>query len=65
MWAKIQDLIKEYYQELRFKVTWPKYEELQGNTVIVLVASLIIAVIIFGVDFAFSKGLSYFYGLFA
>ena len=44
------DNIKTYlqtsYDELTSKVTWPSWKELQSNTVIVAVASIIIALII-------------------
>ncbi len=34
-------------------VTWPTWKELQSNTIIVVVASVMIALIIFVMDFAF------------
>ena len=47
---KITLYVKESYNELVNKVTWPSFQELQDSTVLVLVASLIIAMIIFAMD---------------
>ena len=50
--AKVVQFIKESYDEMTQKVTWPTWGELQNSAVLVLVASLIIALIVF----AFDKG---------
>ena len=42
--------VKESYNELLNKVTWPNWQNLQSSTILVLVASLIIALIIFVMD---------------
>ena len=42
--------IKESYNELINKVTWPTWSDLQSTTVVVIVASLILALLIFGMD---------------
>jgi preprotein translocase subunit SecE len=49
---KIKLYIKESYYELVNKVTWPSWEELQSSTVLVLVASIIIALVVFAMDSA-------------
>ena len=61
---RLREIFSAYADELLNKVHWPRYEELQSNTITVLVASLIIATAIALMDFAFSKGLSLVYGLF-
>ena len=48
--------IKESYNELVHKVTWPTWANLQGSTIAVLVASLILSLIIFLMD-SISNGL--------
>jgi len=48
--------VKESYNELLHKVSWPSWSSLQSSAVLVLVASLILALIIFVMD-AISKGL--------
>jgi preprotein translocase subunit SecE len=40
----------ESYNELVNKVTWPTWSNLQSSTIVVLVASIILALIIFGMD---------------
>jgi len=47
--SAVAEYIKESYIELTEKVTWPTWRELQ-STVLVLVAALIIALVIFGMD---------------
>jgi len=46
------------------KVTWPKWSELQSSAIVVMVASLIFALVIFVMDFAFKGLLEWVYGLF-
>lgn len=53
--AKIVQFIKESYQEMTQKVTWPTWGELQNSAVLVLVASAIISLVIFAMD----KGANY------
>ncbi|AMQ00296.1 MULTISPECIES: preprotein translocase subunit SecE [Pedobacter] len=48
--ASIVQFIKESYEEMTQKVTWPTWGELQNSAVLVLVASFIIAVVIFAMD---------------
>jgi preprotein translocase subunit SecE len=47
--------IKGAYNELVHKVTWPTFKELQSSTIIVMVASVIIAVVILCMDLAFEN----------
>lgn len=51
--AGITQYIKESYTELVEKVSWPTFEELQESVVIVMIASLIIAMIVFLMDGGF------------
>lgn len=48
---KVTNYIKESYDELMHKVTWPTWSELQNSTVLVTVASIIIALMVFVMDF--------------
>jgi len=61
---KIAAYIKDSFDELVHKVTWPTWEELQNSSVVVAIASLIIALIIFVMDQVFSKLMSVFYDFF-
>ena len=45
--------IKESYNELVYKVSWPTQKQLVNSSVLVLIASIIIAVIIMVIDFIF------------
>ena len=42
----LQD-IEDSYNELRYKTSWPTKSQLAGSTVVVMVASIIIAAVIF------------------
>ena len=61
---KIGTYIKDSFDELLHKVSWPTWDELQNSAVVVAVASLIIALIIFLMDSVFSKLMELFYDLF-
>jgi preprotein translocase subunit SecE len=62
MLQRLGNWYKEISHELLSKVSWPTWEELQGSTTVVLIASLIISVIIFAVDSLFNYGLQFIYG---
>lgn len=60
---KIKLYIRESYNELVHKVTWPTWASLNSSTIVVVIASLILALIIFVMD-VISKGiLDTIYGL--
>jgi len=61
---KIKKFILESYEELRHKVSWPKYSDLQSSSVLVLVASLIFAIVIGLIDLAFDNILTWYYNAF-
>ena len=46
---------KNSYNELAHKVTWPSLQQLIGSTKVVLIASVIFAVVVFAMDFAFNE----------
>ena len=47
--------VKESYNELVHKVTWPTFAQLQNSTVEVMVASLIFAIVILAMDISFEN----------
>ena len=55
--------IKESYNELMHKVTWPTMASLLSSSRLVIVASLIIAVIIFVMDTVSNSALQFIYKL--
>ncbi|MDR1557175.1 MAG: preprotein translocase subunit SecE [Tannerellaceae bacterium] len=58
---KILNYFKESYNELVYKVSWPTRIELSNSAVVVMFASLIIAVLIFVVDLGFENIMQIFY----
>lgn len=48
--SKFGEYVKSSYDELVHKVSWPTFKELQSSAVVVAVASLVIAVIVFVMD---------------
>ena len=59
--AKVVEFIKESYDEMLHKVTWPTWIELQNSAALVLVASLIIALIVLVMDQVSSNVMQLFY----
>jgi preprotein translocase subunit SecE len=51
--SQITQYFKDSYEELVTKVTWPTWRELQGSSVLVFVASIIIAAVVFIMDWVF------------
>jgi preprotein translocase subunit SecE len=62
--SKVIAYFKESYDELMHKVSWPTWSELQGSAIVVSIASLIIAFVVFLMDEAFRNTLLQFYKLF-
>ncbi len=60
---KIKSYIADSYKELTQKVTWPTWPELQNSAIIVMVASLIIAIVVYAMDMVSSELMSFIYGL--
>ena len=52
---KFIDYCRTCYDELAHKVTWPTLKELTGSAMLVLTASLIIAIVVFVMDITFEK----------
>tara|TARA_B100000214_G_scaffold101963_1_gene71222 strand:- start:780 stop:971 length:192 start_codon:yes stop_codon:yes gene_type:complete len=61
---KKESYIKSSYDELLNKVSWPSWSELQNSSVVVAIASIIIALIIYLMDQTFSNILNIFYSFF-
>ena len=51
--SKFREYISETVTEMVHNVSWPTWKEPQSNTIIVVSASIIIALMIFAMDFAF------------
>jgi len=61
---KIKAYIKDSYNELVHKVSWPTWSELQSSAMVVLVASLIIGLMVFGMDTVFQLVMNLIYSSF-
>ncbi|MCR4964249.1 MAG: preprotein translocase subunit SecE [Bacteroidales bacterium] len=55
---KIVNYFKDMYEELVHKTTWPTMQELGNSVIVVSIASLIIALIVFLMDFIFNMGMN-------
>jgi len=62
--AKIITYFEETYNELVHKVSWPTWKELQSSAVLVGIATLIIAFVIFLMDYSFDNLMHLFYKMF-
>ena len=47
--------VKESYNELVNKVTWPTFPQLQNSTIVVMVASVIFVVVVLAMDLSFEN----------
>ena len=61
---KIKAYLKEVYNELMNKVSWPSWAELQSSALVVMIASLLFALVIFAMDFSFREVMGFIYELF-
>lgn len=55
--------LNDSWQELSTRVTWPGWEKLQSSSLLVLVATLVLAVIVFAVDWVFQLMMETIYAL--
>ena len=61
MLKRVLDYCKESYEELVHKVSWPSRSELTGSAVVVLSASLLIALVVFAMDQFFESLMGFVY----
>ncbi|MCR5547602.1 MAG: preprotein translocase subunit SecE [Bacteroidales bacterium] len=60
---KFINYCKESFIELTKKTTWPTWEKLQSSAILVLVATVILAALLWVVDFAFQHLMTAIYTL--
>jgi preprotein translocase subunit SecE len=53
--AGIKTYIEESVDELTNKVSWPTWSELQSSGIVVLIATFIVAALIYLMDFSFGQ----------
>ena len=61
--SKFINYLKESYAELTKKVSWPSWDKLQNSAIVVMVASVIFALVIFAMDYCFQNLMSFIYTL--
>ena len=61
--SKFINYLKESYTELTKKVTWPTWDKLQNSALLVLGATMILALVVFVMDFAFQHLMEFVYAL--
>ena len=61
--SKFINYCKESYVELTKKVTWPSWPKLQSTALLVMVATVILALVLFVIDFAFQHLMTLIYTL--
>jgi preprotein translocase subunit SecE len=61
---KFTVFVKESYKEMMEKVSWPKWEQLQQSTMIVLGATLFITAIVALMDLIANGSMKFIYSLF-
>lgn len=57
-----RQFVKEVVAELR-KVAWPSRQEVVAYSIVVLVGSVVIAAMVFGMDYVFTKGVLKLFGV--
>ncbi len=58
---KIRSYVIESFDELKTKMTWPTWTNLQSTTGVVLLAIVFLTIIIFGMDFVSNQLLKFIY----
>ena len=61
MFKKIFNYCKDCYDELAHKTTWPSRAQLTHSAMVVLTASLVIALVVFAMDFVFQHVMNFVY----
>ena len=61
--SKFINYLKESYFEMTKKVSWPTWDKLQNSAIVVMVASVIFALVIFAIDFVIEAAMKFIYTL--
>jgi len=60
---KFINYCKESFVELTQKTTWPNWSKLQSSALLVLVTTVILAIVLFAIDYVFQQLVSGIYSL--
>ena len=58
---RIRGYLRDVYDETLHKVSWPTWKELQSSALVVMIASLLIALVIFLMDISFEHLMDWVY----
>ncbi|MBP1653046.1 MAG: secE [Bacteroidetes bacterium] len=61
---KLRNYFRESYHELVHKVSWPSWQELQSSTMVVLIATVVITLVVWGMDALSNLVLTQYYKMF-
>jgi len=61
---KLIGFVKDSYKELTEKVSWPKWDELQQSTMVVIGATIVIVLIVALMDFISNGAMKFIYSFF-
>ncbi|GAB2950307.1 hypothetical protein GCM10027048_14400 [Hymenobacter coalescens] len=61
---KLSKYFRDTVEEMRYKVTWPSFDELQKSAGLVLIGSLVFAIVVGLMDVTFESLLKAFYNSF-
>ena len=61
MFKSIVTYCKDSYEELAHKTTWPTRQELTHTAIVVLIASIVIALVVFCMDTVFDTLMKFVY----
>ncbi|PIE83978.1 MAG: preprotein translocase subunit SecE [Bacteroidia bacterium] len=60
---RVKAYLREVYEEMVHKVTWPTWKELQSSAMVVMIASLLIALVVLVMDLSFEHLMDWVYRL--
>ena len=60
---KFINYLKESFVELTKKTTWPTWDKLQSSAILVMVTTVLLAAVLFVIDFAFEHLMTAIYTL--
>ncbi|AYA38427.1 preprotein translocase subunit SecE [Hymenobacter oligotrophus] len=61
---KLSKYFRDTVEEMRYKVTWPSFDELQKSAGLVLIGSIVFAIVVGLMDVTFESLLKAFYNSF-
>jgi preprotein translocase subunit SecE len=62
---KVKNYLKEAYDELVHKVSWPSWGDLQSSAILVMVASGLISLVVLAMDASFRNLMEFIYSTFS